>query len=195
MTPVHLSNLAVHVGAGSLALALGFAILWRTKGTDSHRRLGRAFSWLTLVVCFSALVGLAAFRFLPLFAVLTLLVLYPLGGGWRAGRTREAGPALLDGLWTLAAIASAVVLVGVLLRQPEGLSTIVISTLSGLGFVIVYDVVRWLFPRRWHRTAWRYEHSYKLIAAMSGMLSALMGNLVRVGQPWSQLWPIPLGSR
>jgi uncharacterized membrane protein len=193
MTPAHLTNLLVHIGTGTAALLIGFTVLLRAKGTDAHRRLGRMFSWLTLVVCLSAMLGLIAFRFLPLFAVLTLLVLYQLGGGWRAGRTREAGPALIDALWTIAAIAGSVVLVGILVRQPEGLSTIVVSTLGGLYTVVAYDVVRWLFPRRWHRIAWRYEHSYKLIAATSGMLSALMGNVVRVGRPWSQLWPVPLG--
>lgn len=193
MTPAHLGNLVVHISAGSIALALGITILIRAKGTDAHRRLGRIFSWLTLIVCLSALVGLTLFRFMPLFAVLTLLVLYQLGGGWRAGRTRAAGPALADALWTVAAIVLAVVLVGILIREPEGLSTVVVSTLGGLGIVLVYDVARWAFPRRWHAVAWRYEHSYKMIAATSGMLSALMGNVVRVGRPWSQLWPVPLG--
>lgn len=193
MTPAHLSNLLVHIGAGTVALALGVAVLLRAKGTDSHRQLGRIFSWLTLIVCLSATLGLVVFRFMPLFAVLTLLVIYQLGGGWRAGRTRSAGPAMIDALWTIAAIAGSVVLVAILLREPEGLTTVVASTLGGLGFVVAYDVIRWTFPRRWHRIAWRYEHSYKMIAATSGMLSALMGNVVRVGRPWSQLWPVPLG--
>ncbi len=85
------------------------------------------------------------------------------------------------------------VLAGILVRQPEGFSTLVVSTLGGLCTVVTYDVIRWLFPRRWHRVAWRYEHSYTMIAATSGTLSALMGNVVRVGRPWSQLWPVPLG--
>ncbi len=193
MTPAHLSNLLIHIGTGTVALLLGVTVLLRAKGTESHRRLGRIFAWLTLAVCLSAMLGLIVFRFLPLFAVLTLLVLYQLGGGWRAGRTRAAGPGLIDALWTIAAVAGSVVLVGILVRQPEGLSTIVVSTLGGLLTVVAYDVIRWLFPRRWHRVAWRYEHSYKMIAATSGMLSALMGNVVRVGRPWSQLWPVPLG--
>lgn len=193
MPPGHLSNLVVHINAGTVALALGVTILLRAKGTDSHRRLGRVFSWLTLIVCLSATFGLLVFRFMPLFAVLTLLVIYQLGGGWRAGRTRAAGPALVDALWTIAAITGSIVLVVILLREPEGLSTVVASTLGALGFVIGYDVIRWTFPQRWHRIAWRYEHSYKMIAATSGMLSALMGNVVRVGRPWSQLWPVPLG--
>ncbi len=98
MTPTHLTNLVVHIGAGSVALLVGVTVLLRVKGTDSHRRLGRMFLWLTLAVCLSAMLGLIVFRFLPLFAVLTLLVLYQLGGGWRAGRTRDAGPALIDAL-------------------------------------------------------------------------------------------------
>ena len=59
MTPAHLANLAIHVGAGSAGLALGFAILAQRKGTARHRRLGRWFCLATLVVSCPAIAGLA----------------------------------------------------------------------------------------------------------------------------------------
>ncbi len=190
----HLLSLSVHIGAGTIALALGFAVLSRAKGTADHKRLGRVFSYLTLVVCLSAAVGLVLFRFLPIFAVLTVLVLYQLGSGWHTARTQANGPSALDAAWTVAATAASLTIIPFVSNAPGGSSSVSRSTLAALATVLLYDTVRWLYPRRWHRIAWRYEHTYKMIAATFGMLSALVGNVVRVGQPWSQLAPSALGA-
>jgi len=53
--------------------------------------------------------------------------------------------------------------------------------------------VRWLFPKRRHARLWRYEHIYKILGCLFGMLSAAVGNTVRVGQPWSRLAPTAIG--
>ena len=70
---------------------------------------------------------------------------------------------------------------------------VVLSSLGGLATILVYDSARWLFPRHWHSALWRYEHIYKLLASLFAMLSAAAGNLLRVGQPWTQLAPSVLG--
>lgn len=194
MTPAHVANIALHVAAGTAGLAMGSYILATRKGTAAHRRAGRYFSWFTLIVCASAAVGLVWFRFLPLFAVLTVLVLYQLVSGWRSAHTRERGPAPFDAAWTALAIVGSVALYPTLLSQTKGARVVVYSTLGGLGFILLYDAIRWLFPRRWYATLWPYEHSYKLISSIFAMLSALVGNVVRVGQPWSQLAPSVLGT-
>jgi uncharacterized membrane protein YuzA (DUF378 family) len=67
------------------------------------------------------------------------------------------------------------------------------STLAALALLLAYDAARWLFPLRWHATLWRYEHIYKILGCLFGMLSAAVGNTVRVGQPWSQLAPSVIG--
>jgi hypothetical protein len=67
------------------------------------------------------------------------------------------------------------------------------STLTAVMLLLAYDAVRWLFPRRWHAVLWRYEHIYKILGCLFGMLSAAVGNTVRVGQPWSQLAPSVIG--
>ena len=105
MLSAHLTNLAIHVAAGSVALAIGFTILFRAKGTAKHRRLGRLFSYFTLIVCCSAAVGTIFFRFVPVFAVLSVLVPYQLIGGWRSIYTKSAGPSGIDAVWTLVALA------------------------------------------------------------------------------------------
>ena len=193
MTSAHLANLMVHVGAGSIALGIGFAILAKTKGTPDHRRLGRLFAGFTLVVSLSAIVGTLFFRFVPIFAVLSLLVPYQLISGWRSIYTRNRGPQRIDGGLTLLALAIAAWLVPIVLAHPSQSPIVERASLGGLGALLLYDGARWLFPRRWHRNLWRYEHSYKLIASVFGMLSALVGNVIRAGQPWSQIAPSAAG--
>ena len=193
MSAAHWANLIVHVGAGTVALAIGSVLLYRRKGTAEHRRWGRIFCYFTLLVALSALMGTVLFRFIPLFAVLTLLVPYQLVSGWRSVHTQARGPAAIDGVLTLVALASAAALVPVLLAHPAGRGIVVYSSLGALGMNLAYDTLRWLFPRRWFATLWRYDHSYKLIASFFGMLSALVGNVVRVGQPWSQIAPSAIG--
>ncbi len=189
MTPAHLANLGIHIAAGTVALAIGFTMLPRAKGTPTHRRWGRVFSWFTLVVCCSAAVGTVFFRFVPIFAVLSILVPYQLISGWRSVCTRSRGPAGVDGALTAMAMAISVALTPVLLLHPGASPIVVYSSLGALVMLLFYDSIRWLFPRRWYRVLWKYEHAYKMIASIFGMLSALVGNVVRVGQPWSQILP------
>lgn len=195
MTP-HLLNLCIHVGAGIAAMALGFYLLWTPKGTRRHRTLGRAFAALTLVVCAAAAAGLVLFRFMPLFAVLTVIVSYQLLSGWHAIYTKAAGPDALDAGLLLAAAAIGVMLVRRLFADGAmagAAASVMVSTLAALAILLAYDAARWLFPRRWHAALWRYEHVYKILGCLFGMLSAAVGNTVRAGQPWSQLAPSVLG--
>jgi uncharacterized membrane protein len=192
----HLLNVAVHIGAGLLAMALGFYLLVSPKADPRHRRLGRIFAALTLAVCASAAVGNVAFRFQPLFAVLTVLVTYQLLSGWRVVYTRARGPGALDALLLLGGAACAGWLVPHLFDPAAGRgagNAVVVSSLGGLAGLLVYDAARWLFPRRWHATLWLYEHIFKLVASLFAMLSAAIGNTVRAGQPWSQLAPSVAG--
>jgi uncharacterized membrane protein len=195
MSP-HLLNIFVHIGAGIAGMAVGFYLLWKPKASVPHRRGGRVFAGLTLVVCASAAIGNVFFRFTPLFAVLTVLVTYQLLSGWHVIYTKAAGPDALDALLLLGGTAVAAVLLAKLfgagLAQDAGIS-VVASSLAALGTVMAYDAARWLFPRRWHAALWRYEHVYKVVACLFGMLSAAVGNTIRAGQPWSQLAPSVAG--
>jgi len=193
MAPAHFANIAIHVAAGTIALAIGFVMLAKTKGTRTHRRLGRWFAYFTLAVCLTAVVGTLFFRFIPVFAVLSVLVPYQLVSGWRSVYTQERGPAAIDAVWTLAAAVFAAALAPTVLAYPSQAPVVVYSSLGALASILAYDAVRWLFPRRWYRKLWRYEHGYKLIASIFAMLSALVGNVVRVGQPWSQIAPSAVG--
>ena len=193
MPSAHVINIGVHVLSGLIAMLLGFSIVFMAKGTARHKRFGRWFFYATLVVCMAAALGLFAFRFLPVFAVLTVLVWYQLLGGWRAAQTQGAGPNALDAFLTVLATGFTVWLTPIVIEQTTGAKALVYSTLAAVASMLFYDSVRWLFPRRWYARLWLYEHSYKMLAALFGMLSALVGNVVRYGQPWSQLLPSALG--
>ncbi|GGE89347.1 hypothetical protein [Massilia psychrophila] len=190
---LHLLNIGFHVGSGVAAIALGFVILATTKGTERHRRRGRRFGYLTLAVCASAVAGNLLFRFIPLFAILTVLVLYQFLGAWRAVVTRANGPSLVDAALSTCAATAGFILAPVVSAAPGGSSAVVHSSLATLAVVIGYDIARWLFPPHWHGVLWRYEHVYKSVASLFAMLSAASGNAIRFGQPYSQLLPSALG--
>lgn len=192
----HLLNLAAHIGAGTAAICLGLALLAQAKGTPDHRRRGRLFALLTLAVCVTGAIGNLFFRFMPLFALLTVLVSYQLLSGWHVIYTQSAGPNRVDALLALGAAAWAAGLAPVLLAtggKAGAASIVVMATLGALAFLLAYDAARWCFPQRWHARLWRYEHIYKLVASLFGMLSAASGNLLEAAQPWSQLLPSALG--
>jgi len=192
----HLLNILVHILAGAAAIVLGLVLLAKPKDAIRHRKRGRVFVLLTCVVCLTAAIGNALFRFLPLFAVLTVLVSYQLLSGWHVIYTRAAGPDALDAGLLLGAAAITAMLVRRLFADGAlagASASVLYSTLGAVACLLAYDAARWLFPRRWHAVLWRYEHIYKILGCLFGMLSAAVGNTVRAGQPWSQLAPSALG--
>ena len=192
----HRLNILVHILAGGAAIVLGLVLLARPKDAIHHRRRGRLFVLLTCVVCLTAAIGNAVFRFLPLFAVLSVLVSYQLLSGWHVIYTRAGGPDKFDAGLLLGAAVITAMLVRRLFAdgaQVGAASSVLYSSLGAVACLLAYDAARWLFPRRWHAVLWRYEHIYKILGCLFGMLSAAIGNTVRAGQPWSQLAPSALG--
>lgn len=195
METLHLASLATHISAGGIAMLIGFVMLARAKGTKQHRRWGRIFGALGLVVCLTGALGTLLFRPEPLLAVLTATVLYQLVGGWRAVYTKAQGPGQADALWTALGLAASLALLFWLPDAPgtQANPTVSYSTLAALMSLVAYDLARWLFPPRWHATLWRYEHAYKLIGALFAMVSAFTGNVFRFWYPWPQLLPSVMG--
>ena len=115
---------------------------------EIHKRLGRWFCYMCLAVCFSALVGLVFFRFLPLFAMLNLLVFYQLVSGWRSAHTRHNGPGKIDLALTVVASVIFFLLLPMMRNANTGSPVVLYSSFGALLIMLVYDVVRWFFPRR-----------------------------------------------
>ncbi len=192
---MHTLNILVHIGTGAIAILLGLWLQMNMKGTGVHRKLGRIFVAFTAVVCITATIGNAVFRFMPLFAVLTVLVFYQLLSGWHVIYTKAAGPNRVDVLLCVVAAVWTLGLVPLVLdaRALESAPVVIYSTLAALFVLIAYDAARWIFPKHWHGVLWRYEHIYKIVASLYAMLSAAAGNLLPQAQPWSQLVPSALG--
>lgn len=195
MVSAHSLNIYIHVATGAIAMLLGVWIQATAKATSSHRSLGRLFAGFTLAVCTSAVVGNAVFRFMPLFAVLTVLVLYQLLSGWHVIYTKSNGPNRIDAFLCVGAVVWGIALVPLVLgsTKRESAPVVIYATLAALFVLVAYDVLRWLVPQAWHAASWRYEHIYKIVASMYAMLSAASGNLFPQAQPWSQLVPSGLG--
>lgn len=191
---LHLSNIIIHAVLGCFAIAIGIFVLVITKGTRRHKLWGRRFVYLGFAVCITAAIGNICFRFLPLFATLTLLVSYLLASGWRVVITRDSGPAFVDGCILLLGFCGISAMGYVLAAYSVNVPPIILySTLGALTVVLLYDSVRWLFPHHWHDILWRYEHVYKIVSSLFAMTSAFFGNTMRAGQPWSQIAPSIVG--
>ena len=196
MTLMHWLNLTVHVMVGIVAIGLGFHVIQTPHEKHEHRSRGRKYVALTLVVCLTAAIGIAVFRFMPLFAVLTVLVSYQVLSGCHVIYTGSAGPNAIDALLLLGGAALGATLAMHLLSAEvmvQAPASVVISTLGAIAVLLIYDALRWLFPKRWHAALWRYEHIYKIVGSLFAMISAAVGNTIRVGQPWSQLMPSGVG--
>lgn len=192
---LHSLNIGVHVTTGTLGILIGLFMLATAKGTRRHRAFGRVFVGFAGVVCLSAIIGSVFFRFIPLFAVLSLLVPYVLLSGWHVIYTKAAGPDRLDGLLLVMGLVAAAGLVPILAsgaNAPGSSMPVVYSTLGALGIVLVYDALRWIFPAHWHATLWRFEHIYKILSALFGMMSAAVGNIFQT--TWAQLLPSAVGT-
>jgi uncharacterized membrane protein len=189
----HLLNIAIHVAAGAIGILIGLFMLATDKGTHRHRTVGRVFVAFAGVVCLSAIVGSALFRFIPLFAVLSLLVPYVLLSGWHVIYTKDAGPDRWDAALLIAGVTAAAALVPVLTANAASgkSSPVVLATLGTLACVLLYDAARWLFPKRWHAASWRFEHIYKILSALFGMMSAAVGNIFQTTV--AQLGPSAIG--
>ena len=126
MTIPHLINIVIHASAGIAAMFVGFYLLSKVKGTKSHRKLGKVFCYLGLVVCSSAALGLIFFRFLPLFTIITLLVSYQLISRWRVIYTKGNGPTKFDAIFTILTLLAAFLIAPIVLNQTIG-SKVIIS--------------------------------------------------------------------
>lgn len=193
MTP-NTVNIAVHVSAGAIALAVGLVPLFSSKGGPRHRRWGRFFVLFGGIVIGTAVIGL--FIASPPMALVaaTLSAGYQYVGSLRALSLRDRAPGWIDAALAFAALGLAAVL---LYRMGPGTASwspmIGYSTVGYVAALVVYDLSRHLWPRVWLRSARPLDHGLKMAGAYFAMASAGAGNVLRGWQPWSQLLPSMIG--
>ena len=187
---LRLLNLILHVSAGALALVFGALNIVNGKGGKQHFKLGMWFLWCITIVVITAAIGVLVFEFKAFLAVLTLLVAYQATSGYRVLKTKGNGPAPIDLALSIGGLVSAILFIVYLRSITFPWSPVIIySTLVWLMMLSIYDLSRFLFTKRWFASLWIYEHTFKLISSFGAIISAFLGNVVRAGQPYTQILP------
>ncbi|MBO0934021.1 hypothetical protein [Fibrella aquatilis] len=180
----------IHVACGTAALGVGLVALWLNNRPAAHRRWGRLFLRLLVVVIVTAALGAVGFKPRPFLIILTALAAYQGYSGYRVVRRREQRMVPFD-RWLAVAVLTCGVGYGVLLPR-SGVTwspTVIYSTIGGLVVVAGYDSVKafWLHERL--KRGWLNEHICKLLGALDALTSAFAGNVLPAYQPYSQLGP------
>lgn len=190
--PLHMLNILIHVGSGSIAIGLGIAQLMTRKGGLAHAWIGRVYLTLYVVVIATAVIGSFAFGFRAFLAALTLSAAYWLISGLRVLVIRTRGPELFDQAASLAFIAGAGLLMIAMNAFPEQSTPAAWIALAHLTLLCLYDLARMIGGHAWLQRSWLNEHIYKMIGSHGAMISAAGGNLFLSLQPWSIVLPSSL---
>lgn len=194
MTPLHLANLASHVGAGMTGLAIGLVPMLTAQGGVRHRRWGRRFAIFAAVVVATAILADLFGSPPAALAAVTLSAAYQLIGSERALALRGRVPTAWDALLALAAIGIATTLLITMgPGTPSFSPAIGYPTLGYVIAIAVYDLSRHFWASAWMRTVRPLDHGLKMIGVYFAMASAGAGNLLASLQPWSQVVPSMLG--
>ena len=120
-TPLHWTNLGIHVLFGVAALGLGLAAICSRKGGPLHIRSGRLFLYAYHIVILTAIVGLLAFGFRSFLAVVTLLSFYDAFAGYRALQLRGRRPQWADRIASIVGLLTPWIFITIM-RRPSGVT-------------------------------------------------------------------------
>jgi hypothetical protein len=194
-TLLHQANITTHVMAGSLALLIGFAIIFITKGSQTHKKVGRVFLYLLCIVIFTGLMGVLAFGRHTFLLLITVLSGYFGFSGYRTLRTKSNNVLWMDVL--LGVLALIIAGYYVYYMKTIGMfwqPVVTYSTIGALAMIVSYDFLRYLIPSSKYRKLWLFEHIYKMFGAFTALLSAFSGTVFAHYQPYSQLLPSIFGT-
>ncbi len=194
-TILHLLNIIVHVLAGTLALLLGFIVLMNKKGSPKHRKIGRVFLLLLIIVVVTGFIGVFIFKRNSFLMIITILSAYYGFSGYRIVVSKTNTPKLVDIIIAILSIISVFYFLNYFHSIGLYWSPIIIySTIGALTIIVLYDFLRYLIPKKLYENIWLYEHIYKMIGAFTALLSAFSGTVLNQYQPYSQFLPSVLGT-
>lgn len=188
-------NIYTHVIVGGLLLVLGIAPLIFPKGGYWHKRIGRIYAGLYLVVLATAIIGTIFFRSQPALMAITLGASYGYMSGIRALKIKFSGPQFIDNLMAIVAIIIGVSMLTIM-SQNGSTSWSPAMGYSVIGITIthaLYDLSRNFWIATWTKKVWPIDHGYKMIGSYFALASAASGNLIRDFKPWSQIAPSMTG--
>jgi uncharacterized membrane protein YjfL (UPF0719 family) len=193
MPDFHSLNIALHIGAGVLALVFGLIPLLSRKGGHLHRLTGWLFVMAGFAVLACAVIGVTFYPQPGALVMATLSAGYQYVSGLRALPRFRQMPGWLDAGLALAALVACGVL---LTRMTSGSASwppaVGYATLGFLLLIVLYDLSRFLWRQAWQRIR-ALDHGLKMTGAYFAFASAGLGNLLRGGQPWSQILPSVIG--
>jgi uncharacterized membrane protein len=183
--------LLVHIGAGSLALAIAPLAMVARKGGAWHRR------WGTVFVIAMATVSITAFGLGPYFQDLFLVAVGVLSGylvfaAWRAARAHDR-VAPVDVVAAVAVLVAGCALLLLAALQHSAFTAVLMmfgAICVGLGAKDVYRLSR-PAPRK----AWMYRHLTLMVAAYVAAVTALSAvNLHAIPLVARWAWPTVIGT-
>lgn len=199
------SILFIHVLAGFITLASGFASMLTHKGGKAHRRWGKVFFWAMFTIFITSFFTIFMFRFNPFLLGINIFAFYMAFTGYRVlYRKRDANgqnAQLIDWIAVLLATTGALYLMfwGTLVIT----GNVAIGWSSSFGILAIVLGAFILFMALWEdarlfrrpttdRRWWWYYHMERMLGAMIGAVtaflvqqlgtSALLGNLSWL--PW-----------
>ena len=187
---IHKVNILIHVAAGSIALLLrALAIIFNAR-IRTHKKIGMYFLYMMLVVLITGFIGALLFRSDPFLMILVIISAYDAFSGFRIIRLKEVHPRIID------VIVPAVSLIAAWLylwqmsdSSPVMSSSVIISTVTGLSILTVYDIIKYFYTHQFVKKWWLYEHIYKMVCAFSAIFSAFTATAITAFKPYTQLGP------
>lgn len=198
MTALFSPLLAVHIGAGFVAVLVGLGPILTTKGSRLHRLSGRLFVGVMLILLATAWV-MTVMRFSPYLLALSATATYHVFSGTRVlgrkhpDRRAEDRARATDWMAAFGVVAVGLIVVGLIATGRSEGPPAVAGGLAGAALTYgAWDLWRFARPGDWpfSPNLWTYEHLLKMLSAYSSVLSAFSGNFLPfLPAPWSQLWP------
>lgn len=189
-TIFHSANIIVHIIAGSIALILGFIILFKSKGTLWHKKAGKIFTFCLILIVITGILGVVVFKRNLFLLVITILAGYNTYSGVSIVRRKSNTIYWRDILVMI--ISVTITLYFIYYLQSIGFywnPVVIYSTVGYLFMVITYDLIRYCIPKSKYGNLWIYEHIAKMMSALGGLFSAFIGTILPNYKPYSQILP------
>jgi hypothetical protein len=194
-SPLHQTNIIIHVLFGTVALALGLIAICSPKRRGLHTRVGMLFIYAYLVVVTTASLGLIVFNFRSFLAVVTILSIYDVFAGYRALQLRGRRPQMVDRIASIVGLLTPWLFITIMRRlHLPWAPALTWSILGGLIASSGYDLLRNVLPLSWLKRTWVQEHLLKMMSAYIAITSAFAGTVFARYMPWAAIVPSILGT-
>lgn len=156
---------ALHIAAGTLALAAGIGAMVTRKGAFWHRRWGKSYFWAMATIATTSLT-MSLLHGLAFLLMVALLSFYLCFAGYRALYVRKPGQraSAADYISVVLALVAAASFMLWSVEAAGALRWVARAFGGILGVAALRDAYAYLRPSS-ERTAWRYAHMSRMLGA------------------------------